>query len=56
MKIHTRILAPIDLGGGPGDAADPDFVEAAHQRVVAAMQGAMNDLARLGRHGLFPRG
>ena len=55
VKIHTRILAPVDLGGGPGDAADPAFVEAAHQRVVAIMQAAMNDLAQEGRHGLFPR-
>jgi 1-acyl-sn-glycerol-3-phosphate acyltransferase len=55
VKIHTRILAPIDLGGTPHDAVDPDFVEAAHRRVVDAMQTAIDDLAKQGRHGLFPR-
>lgn len=55
VKIHTRILRAIDLGGTPASADDAEFVERCHQRVLAAMQSAMDDLARQGRHGLFPR-
>jgi 1-acyl-sn-glycerol-3-phosphate acyltransferase len=56
VKIHTRILAPIDLDLPPSAAEDANAVEIAFERVRAAMQSAMDDLRRAGRHGLFPRG
>jgi len=55
VKIHTRILAPIDLGYPPEAADDPEVLEAAYLRVVATMQRALDDLRRDGRHGLFPK-
>lgn len=54
VKIHTRILAPIDLGLPASAADDPEQVERAYLRIVAAMQKAMDDLRAAGRHGLFP--
>jgi 1-acyl-sn-glycerol-3-phosphate acyltransferase len=55
VKIHTRVLGAIDLGLPPSAAEDPEAVEGAFLRVRAAMQGAMEELRREGRHGLFPR-
>jgi hypothetical protein len=54
VKIHTRILGAIDLGLPASAADDPEAVEGAFQRVLAAMRGAMEELRRAGRHGLFP--
>lgn len=54
VKIHTRVLGAIDLGLPVSAADDPEAVEAAFQRVLAAMRGAMEELRRAGRHGLFP--
>ena len=56
VKIHTRILAPIALDLPASAAEDPEAVEAAFARVLAAMEAAMADLRAAGRHGLFPRG
>lgn len=56
VKIHTRILAPIDLELSPSAAEDPEALDHAYQRVHRAMQAAMDDLRDEGRHGLFPRG
>jgi diacylglycerol/phytol O-acyltransferase len=55
VKVHTRLLAPIDLGMGPEAADDPKALDICYRRVVDAMQQAMNELRDLGRHGLFPR-
>src|SRR5262245_36960073 len=55
VKIHTRILRPIDLGLPPEAAEDTDEVEWAFLRVLAAMTDAMDDLRRANNHGLFPR-
>jgi 1-acyl-sn-glycerol-3-phosphate acyltransferase len=55
VKIHTRVLSPIDLGLPVSAADDPVAVEEAFQRVRRAMLGTMEDLRRAGRHGLFPR-
>jgi 1-acyl-sn-glycerol-3-phosphate acyltransferase len=55
VKIHTRILKPIDLGLPVSAAEDRDAVEEAFGRVHAAMTAAMEELRRAGRHGLFPR-
>jgi 1-acyl-sn-glycerol-3-phosphate acyltransferase len=55
VKIHTRILAPIDLAMGPEAADDPEAVEAGYRRVAGAMQSALDELRSEGRHGLFPR-
>jgi 1-acyl-sn-glycerol-3-phosphate acyltransferase len=55
VKIHTRVLGPIDLGLPVAAADDPVAVEEAFERVRAAMLGAMEELRRAGRHGLFPR-
>ncbi len=54
VKIHTRFLAPIELGLPVDAADDPAALAAAYDRVVGAMQRAMDDLRRQGRHGLFP--
>lgn len=54
VKIHTRFLEPIDLGLPASAEHDEATVEAAHDRVVVAMQAAMDELRRAGRHGLFP--
>ena len=56
VKIHTRILRPIQLDLPPQAADDPDAVEACCDRIVSVMQGAMDELRSAGRHGLFPRG
>lgn len=56
VKIHTRILAPIHLDLPPASAEDPGTVEEAFEHVAGVMRGAMDDLRRAGRHGLFPRG
>jgi 1-acyl-sn-glycerol-3-phosphate acyltransferase len=56
VKIHTRVLRAMRLEGSPADADDPAVVEREHERVVATLQGAMDDLRAEGRHGLFPRG
>ena len=55
VKIHTRFLAPVDLGLAPADAEDPEALEQAYRTVVAVMQEALDELALAGRHGLFPR-
>jgi 1-acyl-sn-glycerol-3-phosphate acyltransferase len=55
VKVHTRVLRSIDFGLPVSAADDPDAVEEAFQRVRSAMQRAMDDLRRAGRHGLFPR-
>jgi 1-acyl-sn-glycerol-3-phosphate acyltransferase len=54
VKIHTRILAPLELGLPPEAAGDDEAVEAAYRTLVDAMQAEMNSIAREGRHGLFP--
>jgi 1-acyl-sn-glycerol-3-phosphate acyltransferase len=54
VKIHTRMLRPIDLGVPKEAAQDPAEVERAFDRVVGVMSAAMEDLRRAGRHGLFP--
>jgi 1-acyl-sn-glycerol-3-phosphate acyltransferase len=55
VKIHTRILAPIHLNLPPSAADDSDAVESAFVHVKNTMQSAMDDLKKLGRHGLFPK-
>ncbi|MBK9258339.1 MAG: 1-acyl-sn-glycerol-3-phosphate acyltransferase [Polyangiaceae bacterium] len=55
VKIHTRILAPIRPGLPASAADDPDAVEHVFTLVRDTMQGAMDELKRLGRHGLFPK-
>ncbi|MEZ4440137.1 MAG: 1-acyl-sn-glycerol-3-phosphate acyltransferase [Polyangiaceae bacterium] len=55
VKIHTRFCAPIDLGLPPEAADDEEALNACYQRVVGAMQAAMNELRDQGRHGLFPK-
>lgn len=55
VKIHTRILAPIRPNLPPSAADDPDAVEHVFQLVKNTMQATMDDLKRLGRHGLFPK-
>lgn len=54
VKIHTRILAPIDPRLPPSAAEDPEAVEHVFERVRSAMQSALDDLRQEGRHGLFP--
>jgi hypothetical protein len=56
VKIHTRILAPIDLDLPVSAAEDAEAVEIAFERVRSAMEASMTELRREGRHGLFPRG
>jgi 1-acyl-sn-glycerol-3-phosphate acyltransferase len=56
VKIHTRVGRAIELELPPEAADDPDAVEGAFSYVSGIMQGAMDDLRRAGRHGLFPRG
>ncbi len=53
VKIHTRILAPLRIDAPPSAARDPWAVEHAHALVQGTMQRAMNELRRLGRHGLW---
>lgn len=55
VKVHTRILRPIETDLPSSAADDPDAVEEVHDRVVAAMRDAMENLRQAGRHGLFPR-
>jgi hypothetical protein len=55
VKIHTRILAPLHFDAPPSAAEDPEVLRALYARVVSVMQGALDDLRRLGRHGWFPR-
>jgi len=55
VKIHTRIMRPIDLGLPPEAADDAEAVERAFEKVVGVMRGAMEELRRAGRHGWFPR-
>lgn len=55
VKIHTRFLKPIDLGLPPSAADDPALLDRCYLRVVAAMQRALDELKREGRHGLFPK-
>jgi 1-acyl-sn-glycerol-3-phosphate acyltransferase len=55
VKIHTRFLKPITLGLPPSAADDPEALESCYLQVVAAMQSAMDELRREGRHGLFPK-
>jgi len=54
VKIHTRILAPIRPNLPPSAAEDPDAVEHVFTLVRDTMQATMDELKRLGRHGLFP--
>lgn len=56
VKIHTRMLAPIDLDLPVSAAKDASAVEIAFERVRSAMEAAMDELRAAGRHGLFPRG
>lgn len=55
VKIHTRVLAPIRPGLPASAANDPDAVEAVFDEVRGVMMGAMEELRKAGRHGLFPR-
>jgi 1-acyl-sn-glycerol-3-phosphate acyltransferase len=55
VKIHTRILRPIRLDLPKEAASDGEAVEQAFQHVRGVMQGALDELRREGRHGLFPR-
>lgn len=55
VKIHTRILPPIHPNLPPSAADDLDAVEHVFQLVKNTMQATMDDLKRLGRHGLFPK-
>jgi len=55
VKVHTRVLRPIDFKLPPEAADDAEAVEEAFEQVRAAMQAAMEDLRRAGRHGLFPK-
>lgn len=55
VKIHTRILAPIHHNLPPSAADDPEAVESVFKLVKDTMQSAMDELKRLGRHGLFPK-
>lgn len=54
VKVHTRILEPIETGLPPDAADDQDAVETVHDRVVRSMRSAMESLRQAGRHGLFP--
>ena len=56
VKIHTRILRPIEFGLPPEAADDPAAVEACAERVHTVMQRTLDQLRDEGRHGLFPRG
>jgi len=56
VKIHTRVLRPIDLDLPVSAADDAVAVEEAFERVRGSMAKAMEDLRVAGRHGLFPRG
>lgn len=55
VKIHTRILRPLRHELPPEAADDPVEVERLYERVLSAMQAAMEELRVAGRHGLFPR-
>jgi 1-acyl-sn-glycerol-3-phosphate acyltransferase len=55
VKIHTRILRAIRLDLPKEAASDTEAVEQAFQHVRGVMQGALDELRREGRHGLFPR-
>lgn len=55
VKIHTKFLAPIDLGLPKSAADDPDALDEAYERVVGVMQFAMDQMRRERRHGLFPK-
>lgn len=55
VKIHTRILAPMRFSLPPAAADDAGMVNDVHDRVVGAMQAAMDELRVAGRHGVFPR-
>lgn len=55
VKIHTRFLRPIHLDLPKEAANDPEAVERAFELVRGIMQGALDELRREGRHGLFPR-
>lgn len=56
VKVHTRILAPLDLGYPPSAADDPDALDEGYRRVVAVMESAVADMRKQGRHGIWPRG
>jgi 1-acyl-sn-glycerol-3-phosphate acyltransferase len=56
VKIHTRILRPIHLDLPKAAADDAEEVEKAFRLVRDIMQGAMDELRKAGRHGLFPSG
>jgi 1-acyl-sn-glycerol-3-phosphate acyltransferase len=56
VKIHTRMLRPIHFGLPRSAADDPEAVATCFERVREAMQAAMDELRREGRHGLLPRG
>jgi 1-acyl-sn-glycerol-3-phosphate acyltransferase len=55
VKVHTRFLAPIDLGIPAALADDEDALTEAYARVTGTMQRALDEMAAEGRHGLFPR-
>lgn len=54
VKIHTRILAPIQPDLPPSAADDPRLVESLYARVLQAMRAAMEEIRRAGRHGIVP--
>ena len=54
VKIHTRVLAPMQLDLPPSAADDPEALDWAYTQVVATMQSALDELRREQRHGLFP--
>lgn len=46
-KVLIEVLEPIDFDrSGPEAASDDDYVEVCHRKVVTAMQGALDRLAR----------
>jgi len=55
VKVHTRILAPIDLGFPPSAADDPDALHEGYRQVVAAMESAVVSMRTEGRHGIWPK-
>jgi len=54
VKIHTRILPAIDPKLPASAANDDEAVEHVFEEVRRTMQNTLDDLRRLGRHGLFP--
>ena len=55
VKIHSRFLPALRFDMPPSAADDHDAVEHVATTVIAAMQRGLDDLGRIGRHGLWPR-